>query len=254
MALKSIFLAILQGLTEFLPISSSGHLLLAEKFIAFPQDLAFDVLLHLGSALALILFFLRDWSKIFAEAKSNFKNSLLAKIIIALIPAGILGFALEKWGNFGWRQVPLVVFNLIFFGLILLLADFFAKEKKARSLSFKEAFLIGLAQAIALFPGVSRSGITISAGLFLGLSRKESARFSFLLATPAILGANLIELPKLAGLSSAKLGIYLLGFAVSFVMSYLVIKWFLRYLRQHRLWPFVLWRIAIALAVLILWL
>jgi len=248
---QAIILSLIQALTEFLPVSSSGHLLLAEKIFDFSKfNLTFDVLVHLASCMALIIVFSKNWVAIFKQAKTNFSSSLLFKICIALIPAVVLGLILEKTKPFFWRSAYLVVFNLIFFGLILFWADFKKGKNRIKKLTLKNAFLIGLGQALALMPGVSRSGITISLALFLGLSRRESAKFSFLLATPAILGASLLELPKISYSEINLLPAYILGFITSFIFSYLVISWFLKYLKEGRLWPFVVWRVIIALGVL----
>ncbi len=249
MILAAILLALLQALTEFLPISSSAHLFLTEKLFHLSFDLSFDVFIHFGSALALIVYFASRWKSLIQERP--LRSSLLAKISVALIPAIILGLILEKTQPPFWRTIGLAVSNLIFFALILLWADQRQGNKTASQLTLGEALLIGLGQALALFPGVSRSGITISIALFLGLKRKEAAEFSFLLATPAILGAALLEFPKITTLSTHLIASYLWGFLASFVFSYLVIAWFLRYLQRNRLWPFVVWRILIALAVIV---
>jgi len=253
MVFKALILAFIQSVTEFLPISSSGHLLLVEKLFSLKEfGLSFNVLIHLGSALALIIFFAKDWLEIFKNARENFFASLLFKIIIALVPALIFGLILEKFQPVFWQSKYLVIFNLIFFGLILLWADKHNGEKATEKLSLKQIFLIGIFQALALVPGVSRSGVTITIALFLGLTRKESARFSFLLATPAILGANLLELSNLSGNVESVLSIYLIGFLASFILSYITIAWFLKYLQKNKLWPFAIWRFIIAIAAILL--
>lgn len=251
--LKASCLSILQALTEFLPISSSGHLVLAQKFFNLSNfNLSFDVLIHLGSALALIIFFYKDWLKIFKDSIKDFKNSLLLKIIIALIPAVVLGFVLSKLQLPFWHATYLIIFNLIFFALILWWADQQKGKGTIGAISWQQIILIGLFQALSLFPGVSRSGITISIALFLGLSRAESARFSFLLATPAILGANILELNNLTNIVPDLILPYLIGLIVSFVASYAIVAWFLNYLKNNRLWPFALYRIILGVFIIFL--
>ncbi|MDD3774234.1 MAG: undecaprenyl-diphosphatase UppP [Patescibacteria group bacterium] len=251
--LKASFLAILQALTEFLPISSSGHLIMLQKIFNLTDfDLTFDVLLHFGSALALIILFYKDWVKIFKDGVKDFKKSLLLKIIIALVPAVILGFILDKLKLPFWHATPLIVFNLIFFGLILWLADKQKGKGTISSFNWQQIILIGLFQALALFPGVSRSGITISIALFLGLSRAESARFSFLLATPAILGATILELKDFTDISINLIWPYIIGLIISFMASYVIVAWFLNYLKNNRLWPFALYRLILGLIIILL--
>jgi len=249
MSTQAVILALIQALTEFLPISSSAHLFLTEKLFHLSFDLSFDVFIHFGSALALIVYFTKEWSTLFKERPLS--SSLIFKLFLALIPAAVLGIVLEKTQPSFWRITSLTLFNLIFFGLILIWADQKAGEKTAKQLTLTEALLIGLAQALALFPGVSRSGITISVALFLGLKRKEAAKFSFLLATPAILGATLLEAPKIISLNHSFLVPYLIGFLASFAFSYLVVAWLLRYLEHHRLWPFAVWRFLLASGIII---
>jgi len=251
--LKSTILALIQALTEFLPISSSGHLAIVQKIFNLSNfNLSFDVFLHLGSALALIIFFYKDWIQIFKEAKDDFKNSLFLKLIIGLIPAAIFGFLINFYNLSFNQSLTLIIFNTIFFALILFWADKNSGEAKLKSLNFMQVILIGIAQALALFPGVSRSGITITAALFLGLNRSDSARFSFILATPAILGANIIELPKLSNLAPNLIWPYILGFIASLIFSYLVVAWLLNYLKNNRLLPFVIYRLILGLTLIIL--
>lgn len=248
MTTQAIILAVIQALTEFLPISSSAHLFLTEKLFHLSFDLSFDVFIHFGSALALIIYFAKDWKRFFQE--KDWRSSMLLKIALALIPAAILGIILEKSHPSFWRTINLSLFNLIFFAVVLIWADKKAGAKTIKQLGFIDVILIGLAQALALFPGVSRSGITISMALFIGLTRKEAAKFSFLLATPAILGATVLEAPKIVSLHSAFIWPYVVGFLTSFVFSYLVIAWLLKYLQSHRLWPFAVWRFLVASGVI----
>jgi undecaprenyl-diphosphatase len=251
--LKASFLAILQALTEFLPISSSGHLAIAQKLFDLTQfNLSFDVLIHLGSALALIVVFWRDWVKIFKDGFKDFKSSLLLKIIIGIIPAGIAGLAFNHFNINLDNTIWLIAIDTFVFGFILWWADAQKGQSKISGLNFSTVIIIGLAQCLALSPGVSRSGVTMIAALFLGLSREESARFSFLLSAPIILGANLVELPKLVHLSSNLISPYLIGLLVSFVASWLVVTWFLNYLKRNRLWPFAVYRLILGLTLIVL--
>jgi len=252
MIFKTALLSFVQSITEFLPISSSGHLLLVEKIFGFKEfDLSFNILIHLASGLALVIFFFREWVDIFKETKINFINSLFFKIIIGSIPALFLGLVLKKTEPPFWQSEYIVISNLIVFGVVLLLADTIKGRESIKELKTWKALLIGVGQALALVPGVSRSGITISIALFLGLSRKESARFSFLLAAPAILAANILEFSNFEARSSM-FNYYIFGFILTFILSYLTIWWLLKYLERNRLWPFSVWRFIVALITLVL--
>jgi len=178
--LLALLAGAVQGLTEFLPISSTGHLIIFEKIFNISQEefgLAFDASLHLGTLLAVLIFFWKDYLKII-----SLKNRFVAKLIIGTIPAVFFGLIFEKQIDSTLRQIWIIALALIFFSAIFILAEKFGKQTKSKdNVSIIDALIIGLFQSIALIPGVSRSGSTISGGLFLGLKREEAARFAFLL-------------------------------------------------------------------------
>lgn len=258
--IESIILGAIQGLTEFLPISSSGHLVLVPYFFQWGrQGIAFDVALHAGTAIALLAFFWKDWLLILKNAFSktagggDYPKDILWKIIAASVPAAIVGLALDKLImskiENDHRFVLLVAFNLAFFGWLLWYID---KKAKAGlppgSLTYKKAFLVGLFQSIALIPGVSRSGITITASRLIGLERSAAARFSFLIATPAIVGAFLLKLPDI--LSGEVTLSFWLGVIVAAGFGLAAIKLLLVYLRKGNFSIFAWYRLALALLVL----
>jgi undecaprenyl-diphosphatase len=202
--LEAILLGVVQGLTEFLPVSSSGHLLLGQYFLGMDKErfgLPFDVALHLGTLVAVIGFFWRDllrMARAFARSLTargrNFSdpNQRLAYLILAsTVPAALIGYFFEDFFETAVRSPWVVVFNLVLVGLLFIVAEAVGnRSRQADKLSFWEAVGIGFAQAAALVPGVSRSGATITLGLFLGLRREEAARFSFLMSVPIIAGAG----------------------------------------------------------------
>ncbi len=247
----SFILGAVQGLTELWPISSSAHLYLVPYLAGWPDlGLTLTVFLHFGTLLAVIVYFFNDWIKIFTR-----KHKLLWLIIIATIPACLAGFLLEDYAETVFRSPLIIVFNLIVFGLILGWADWSGrKEEKLKRLSWLQALLIGLGQALALVPGVSRSGITISLGLFIGLKRRSAARFSFLLLTPILLGASLMKLFDLIDQGTASVGgswpDALIGLSASSIFSYLALVFLFRLLKKNSYWPFVFYRIILALIVL----
>ncbi len=219
--LEAIILGLIQGLAEFLPISSSGHLVIAPLFFGWPdQGLDFDIALHLGTLLAVVFYFWPEWRQLLTR---DFKN--LGVLILATAPAAIVGLA---WGDRIEETVrnPLfVAFNLAFFGFILWLAA--EAPAKRESVNTKTGGIIGLAQILALLPGVSRSGITYTAGRFLKLDHQAAARFSFLLSTPIIAAAGL-KLPKAISAGEFNLLPVLLGFAVAAVTGFLAISLFMK--------------------------
>ena len=185
--LEAVILGIVQGLTEFLPVSSTAHLILLPwvfEWSGAVDTLTFDVALHAGTLCSLLFCFWRDWVDLVSK-----KHGLLVLLLMASIPAGVAGLLLNDFVETSMRSPLLIVFTLIAGGLLMLLAEKAHKHKNVDQVSRSDALLIGFAQAIAIIPGVSRSGITISAGLFRGLEREASARFSFLLSTPIIAGA-----------------------------------------------------------------
>ena len=223
--LESIILGIIQGLTEFLPVSSSGQLVIAEHFFGLeinPEDIkVFDIFLHTGTLLALFIIFWREIWNITTFKKEG--RNLLILLIIGTIPAGLFGFFFEDFIS-SFRSPQVVAFFLAFTAFLFLLAERFPRQKVHTEVNAKNAIFIGLFQCLALFAGVSRSGATISGGLFQGIKRESAARFSFLLAMPIIAGASLVSFLKLDNAFEIPTSIILIGFLSSFVFSYLTAK------------------------------
>lgn len=279
--LRSIFVGGIQGISEFLPISSSGHLVLIPYILKWNyQGLSFDIALHFGTTIAIVVYFWKDWEMIILQALRElsfrprkavgeisskdsstqlrmtiggkavkYPGNLLWQILVASIPAAILGIFLEDYVEKYLHSPLLIAFNLIFFGVVLWIVD-----KRSRSTynlkltSYKQSFFIGCAQALALFPGVSRSGITMTAGRSLGLDKKSSARFSFLLATPAILGAFLLNA---SDIKNNDLNLFFLsGVISSTIFGFFAIKYLLKYLERGNFSIFVWYRVLLAIVVL----
>lgn len=249
-----------QGLTEFLPVSSSGHLIILHQFFNLNVDgLMFDVALHLGALFASLLFFRRKFYDLFCGlAKSrDFKENKTLKlfffILIAAIPAGAVGFFFENAIESCLRNITVVSLALIIGGLSLIIADKYSKKQKdIYSLGIIEIFLIGIAQIFSLIPGVSRSAATIIAGLGLKLQRKAAAEFSFLLSIPIIFGAVIKKIfdLNLTILSTSDKLVFIVGILSSFIASYLVIKYFIKFLEKRSLVWFGWYRIALGVIVL----
>jgi undecaprenyl-diphosphatase len=263
--LEAVLLGVVQGLTEFLPVSSSGHLLLGQYFLGLDQDrfgLPFDVALHLGTLVAVVSFFWRDllrMARAFARSLSPGERNLadpdqrLAYLILAsTVPAALIGFFLEGFFETAVRSPWVVVFNLVLIGVLFIVGEAVgAKTRRADKLRFVEAVGIGLAQAAALVPGVSRSGATITLGLFLGLRREEAARFSFLMSVPIIAAAGTLQLAEVAaqGMDRSQALMFAAGFVSSAVVGYLTIRFFLRFVVHHSLRAFAYYRFALAAVV-----
>lgn len=264
--LNLLVLTFIQGMTEFLPISSSGHLILLPTLFGWSeQGLEIDVALHVGTLLAVFIYFWSDLQAMivgcFKYLTSGFKRELYDKhvqlafyLVIATIPAVIFGFFLKKNGVDHVRQVVVIGVTSIVFGLALFLADQFGRRAYTmKDMNVRKSLLIGLAQAIALIPGTSRSGICITAGLFLGFDRVTSARFAFLLSIPAILGAAL-----LTGYDAYKVGKSVLvgevitGIFFSMVFGLMAIHFMITYLTRHSLTPFVIYRLILGAGVFFL--
>jgi len=260
---QAVILGIIQGLTEFLPISSSAHLLLLPWIAGWESlGIMFDVLLHAGTLLAVILHF-RDEIKEMIEEFFDFirpgksahsGHNLLLIIIIGTIPAGLAALVFRNVIEDFFRTPAVTVVTLSLFGILLFWMDRRGlKNKSFSQISWKTGLLVGLAQAVALIPGVSRSGITITMGLFLGFSRKDSARFSFLLSFPIlVLGAldGILELVSYPGGTPARWVSLAAGVTVSFVTGFFCIKFFLKYLENRSFAPFVIYRIVLAGVIL----
>ncbi|MFA5029287.1 MAG: undecaprenyl-diphosphatase UppP [Patescibacteria group bacterium] len=269
----AIFAGVLQGLTEFLPISSSGHLVIFHQifkvsFIGGPGageslsgDLLFDVVLHLGTLVALLVFFFRDVEKIvrgfFSSLTNwnwanNFNQRLAWLVIIGTIPAAILGFFLEDLITNYSRSAFLVAIMLIVVAVLFWIFEKYSlKQKDLQTASRWDSLIIGCAQALALIPGVSRSGITIIAGLGRKMKRIEAARFSFLLSMPIIFAAGIKKILEIDSLANVNWLILIIGFLTATVSGYLVIKYFLKYLNRHSLNIFAWYRLIIGCLILI---
>jgi undecaprenyl-diphosphatase len=247
--LESVALGILQGLTEFLPISSSGHLVLGENLLKVQlNDISFEVFLHFGTLLSVVIVFRKTiWGMIqavmekagvtFSKYNPTFTSenwNLFLLIMLGSVPAGVLGILFKGWVEKSFSSPHFVSIMLLITGLILFLTKFF--QKKEGQIKFSDAFLIGIAQAIAILPGISRSGLTISTGIFRGIKREKAAEFSFLLSLPAVLGATVLKLKDMLSQSplSFNLWFYLLGTASAFLFGYLAIKFLLNVIRKGR--------------------
>ena len=259
--LQAAVLGMVQGLGEFLPISSSGHLIVVPWLLGWPEHgLSFDVALHLGTLVAVVLAFAGDWVRIVLAAArgvaagrpfSDPDARLLWLLALASVPGAVAGLLLDKWAETTFRSPALVACTLAGMGLVLYAADRRAGRGEPRDISLRDALLIGLAQAAAVVPGVSRSGATISMGLFLGQRREHAARFSFLLATPITFGAALVKARH------AVLGgdpAVLVGMATACAFGLLSIRLLLRYVRTRDYSPFVAYRLAMAALVLVVFL
>lgn len=262
---QAVILGALQGATEFLPISSSAHLILAPWLLGWPdQGLTFDVVLHAGTLFAILSFFWKDWIQMLAGLVSTrgsriqgpYANPwLLFLLICGTIPAAVAGFLAENAVETRLRSPLVLSFTLIGLALLLWLAERVAtKKRELTEVTMVDALAVGAAQALALVPGTSRSGITITAGLFRGLTREAAARFSFLLSAPITAGAALkkaMELHKM-GIADAERLPLILGFLTSVIIGYLTIKYFLRYLQKNTLFLFIYYRIALGCVILLL--
>ncbi|MBI5284826.1 MAG: undecaprenyl-diphosphatase UppP [Chloroflexi bacterium] len=266
--LKAALLGVVQGLTEFLPVSSTGHLILTEKALGIDQDrygLSFDAALHLGTLLALLAFFGMTWVRLAMGGLRTITTRSLADpegrlawlIVLGTIPAGVLGFLLEKKIEDAFRSPLLVAAMLIAFGAVFLAAEAAGRRRRDMStLTWVDSLIVGCAQAVALVPGVSRSGATICAGLFRDMERREAATFAFLLSAPIIAGAGLKQLLKVIGeftdgtLGGDDFAFFATGFVCAAVVGYLSIKFLLGFLATNTLVPFVYYRVAVGLAVI----
>jgi len=268
---QAIILALVQALTEFLPVSSTAHLILFPWLLHWPDPgLAFDVALHAGTLLAVILYFFQDWIKLIAcglgmkypasasAQEVSVHRRMFWYMVIGTIPAAILGKLFHHQIEDELRKPVIIGVSLVVIALLMWWADSRSRlNRKLESSNMGDAVAIGSAQALALWPGVSRSGITITAGLFRGFTREAATRFSFLLSAPVIAGAVLTELPKLIKLHKAgglelPIPTLLVSILVSGVAGYFVIAFFLRYLQTRTLKPFIIYRLVFGLAVLLL--
>jgi len=260
---QAIVLGIVQGLGEYLPISSSGHLIVVPWLLGWTvQSLSFDVALHVGTLFAVLWAFAGDWWRLLSGAWRGLRagrpfqteeGRLLLCLVLASIPGAVAGVLLEKWADTTFRTPALVGVTMAVMGLVLLLADRRAEGGTGTlpSVSLRDAMIIGTAQALALVPGVSRSGSTISAALFLRYKREDAARFSFLLATPITAGAALMKVPHL--LKGGDHGVVAAGMVAAAVVGFASIKLLLAYVRTHTYRPFVWYRLAFALLIAVVY-
>lgn len=268
-------LGLVQGLTEFLPVSSSAHLILVPWIFGWePNGLIFDVSLHVGTAIAVLAFFWKDWIVLAREGITGIlqgrpfdgtERRLAWFLLVGTIPAMVVGLAFESTVEEALRSPIVTVVTLVVFGMLLYFAERRGRQNRTLAqLTLTDTILIGAGQALALIPGVSRSGITISAALLRDMDRPSSARFSFLLATPIVVGAGLLEGWHLlkavrqpgagpeafSGMSWVVLAV---GVGTAAITGFLCIRYFLRYIQSNTFTPFVVYRVALAVVVLIMY-
>lgn len=258
--IQAIILGIVQGLTELLPISSSAHLNIIPWIFNWQMPESFDVALHLGTLLAITIFFFKDWLALFkggynqvVKKKKSTEGRLFWYIVIVTIPTGILSLVLDKLSDkiseqFGIEMI-LIAIALIVLGIVLYVVDKKSKsEVKLENMTFKQSFLIGLSQAIAAaFPGTSRSGITMTVARALKLDRESAAKYSFLLSTPIILAAVLVSIKDFEFTLA-----FFMGVLFSFITGIVVIKFLLEYLKKGSFKGFAIYRVIIGIAIIVL--
>jgi undecaprenyl-diphosphatase len=267
--IEAIVIGVVQGLTEFLPISSSAHLILIPRVLgwneAFINSAEFVVMLHMGTLAALLLYFWRDVLDLIAAGWAALRERSLAGdptrklalvLLLSIIPAAVVGFLLEDWIESFFRDAILIIPLVLVVGaLILWLAERFGtRERDLDHVDYGDAALIGIAQALALFPGISRSGITLSAGLFRGLTRESAARFAFLMGIPIIAGAGLWKMRSIVtgGSGDVHVDALLAGVIAAALSGWLAIGFLLRYLRTHSTGIFIAYRLIAAAVFLVL--
>jgi undecaprenyl-diphosphatase len=259
--IQAIVLGAVQGVTEFLPISSTAHLVLVPWFLGWKDPgSTFDIALHFGTLIALLLYFRTEWVRLVTgglkllSGKTKDPDARLAGfIVLATIPAGIAGLLLEDYADAHLRNPLVIAAMLILLALALVVAEKLARHKtEIQNITIFDALTVGCAQALALVPGVSRSGVTMTAGLFRGMTREAAARFSFFLSTPIIGAAVLLKTLHLAkeGVPSGDTVPMLVGVLVSGIVGYLSIAFLLRYLATHTTYLFIYYRIALGLLIL----
>ena len=248
--IEIFILSIIQGITEFIPISSSSHLILVSKYLEFNnQNLSIDISLHIGSFLAVVVYFKKD---IFSFYKNK---KLFYKILISSLPVMIVGYILIKLDLIYYlRSIKIIGWTTILFGVLLYYSDKFKDDKIInKDFSFKSALIIGAVQILSLIPGVSRSGITITAGRFLEFKREDAAKISFLLSIPTLAAVSFFGINNLLNTESFNFSlINLIAITLSFVFSFLTIKYFLKYISNFSLNIFVIYRILLGILILFL--
>ncbi len=261
--LQALILGIVQGLTELLPISSSAHLYIIPWVLKWTDSAsfnqafeAFDVALHAGTLFAIVLFFYKDWIKLIAggynqvvKKKKSFEGKMFWYLVIATIPGGAIGFILDKFLEDALTTPIIIGIALIVMGIILYIVDKNAKsEVEYKDMTFKQTFLIGLSQALAFIPGVSRSGVTMTTGRLLGIKRESVAKYSFLLSTPIVAGATLYKLKDFV-ISVP----FFVGILASFIVGIFVIKFLMNYLKKGSFKGFAIYRVIVGIAIILLW-
>ncbi len=261
--LHSAVLGAIQGLGEFLPISSSAHLILAPWFFRWSDPgLGFDVALHLGTLAAVLAYFWQDiwllikgfWHSLFKSTR-DFENNIYQKLawflIIASVPGAIIGKLLEQDAENAFRNPLLIAVTISGFALLLWLADYYGKKiKNLDRITWFDSLLVGLSQALAVIPGVSRSGSTIASGVALGFKRADAARFSFLMSIPIILGAGILNINHLhEGVTTQEL---IIGFVSAAVFGFIAIKYLIRYLSKHGFALFIWYRLILAVLIVLI--
>lgn len=265
--LKAAALGVVQGLTEFLPVSSTGHLILAEDVLNIDDEkygLAFDASIHLGTLLALLVFFGRAWADLAAGGLRTLRDRSLADgqgrlawlIVAGTVPAGVLGLLFQDPIENAFREPALVATMLLLFSAVFVAAEAYGKrQRRIGDLTWTDAIIVGLAQAVALVPGTSRSGATISAGLVRQVDRADAARFAFLLSAPIIAGAGLTQVGGVIGdfadgtLGGSDFAFFATGFVCAAIVGYAAIAFLLRFLATNTLMPFVVYRVGLAVVI-----
>lgn len=266
-AIQAIILGAIQGLTEFIPVSSSGHLIAVPYILGWDyQGKSFDAAVHLGTLLALIIYYWRDWVSILSsfyarvakgrpydkDGDSAVSGRLFVPILVACVPAAVVGLLWEDFIENVLSQWYFVAGGLVVFGLLMLVAEKMGtKSRDVEHMTYADYLTIGCAQALALFPGVSRSGVTITAGLFRGLDRAAAARFSFLLSTPIVFGAGMMALKNMLeeGFQKSELVAFVCGFISAAVFGFIAIHFLITFLRKKPMTAFVVYRICLAAAL-----
>jgi len=254
---QAVILGLAQGLGEFLPISSSAHLVLVPWFFGWTDPgLTFDVALHVGTLVAVVLYFWRDWWQLiikgFTDVRSA-KGRLFWYLAAATVPGAAAGYLLEEKAETVFRSPALIAVMLILMGILLYWADRrSAKNIEMNHITFGASILIGISQALAIIPGVSRSGITMTTGLLTGMTREGAAKFSFLLSTPIILGAAMVKLPHVISNSSMITPSFVIGMLVSCITGIVSIGFLLRYVQTKNFLPFAWYRFILGALVLIM--
>lgn len=254
--LQVIILSIVQGISEFLPISSSAHLILVPKLLGWrDQGLAFDIALHVGTLIAILWYFKNDLIPLIKDFFISIKrreiigeSGVVWGVLLGTIPVGLAGLFLGDWIEQNLRSPLVIAFCTIFFGIILYIGDKKSGNKDILQITLKVALIIGIAQAIALIPGTSRSGITMSMAMFLGFSRIASARFSFLLSIPVIiLAGGLASIKAITHGVSEPINMLILAVVLSAISAYFCVKWLMALLAKSTMIPFVIYRIILGL-------